>query len=63
MNNPAFQTVCSISIAVSAFGFLPNDKGSIPLWSAKNVNFSQMNYNKNGFVAQWVRVSVSYAEG
>ncbi len=34
MNNPAFQTICSISIEVSAFGFLPNDKGSIPLWSA-----------------------------
>ncbi len=35
MNNPVFQTICSISIEVSAFGFLPNDKGSIPLWSTK----------------------------
>lgn len=41
-SNPAFQTICSISIEVSAFGFLPNDKGSIPLWST------------NDFVAQWL---------
>ena len=45
-SNLAFQTICSISIVVSAFGFLPNDKGSIPLW------------NTNDFVAQVVRVSV-----
>lgn len=45
-SNLAFQTICSISIMVSAFGFLPNDKGSIPLW------------NTNDFVAQVVRVSV-----
>lgn len=40
-SNLAFQTIGSISIEVSAFGFLPNDKGSIPLW------------NTNDFVAQW----------
>lgn len=46
-SNLAFQTIGSISIVVSAFGFLPDDKGSIPLWNTK------------GFVAQAVRVSVS----
>ncbi len=46
-SNLAFQTIGSISIVVSAFGFLPDDKGSTPLWNTK------------GFVAQAVRVSVS----
>lgn len=45
-SNLAFQTIGSISIVASASGFLPDDKGSIPLW------------NTNDFVAQVVRVSV-----
>lgn len=40
-SNPIFQTMGSISIVMNAFGFLPKDKGLIPLWSTKD------------FVAQW----------
>lgn len=46
-SNLAFQTIGSISIGVSAFGFLPEDEVPIPLWNTK------------GFVAQVARVSVS----
>jgi hypothetical protein len=54
----SFRIICSISIAVSASGFLPDDKGSIPLWSTKcGLNTEHLTHNQGPVFKIKVKIS------
>jgi hypothetical protein len=59
----SFRIICSISIAVSASGFLPDDKGSIPLCSAKSdLNIGHLAHNQDPYLKLKLRFRSSMVE-